>query len=181
MDLAQLSLEEDKGRKRPRTYRKMVTMTAEELGSASDVYLESMFTGSCTAEKAADEAELQHAYYDVVKRKRGRTAFEETESLPDPLRAFGKVCDVECRYDEEEEEEYVYDLYIARDDADDNAREHQPYFSIYDDDFHFPEEDIDHEDSFDDTEDSNAEGYYGNDYPDEGWSSEFSSEGYDYY
>lgn len=189
VDLASLSLEEDTGRKRPRTYRKMATMTAEELGSVSQVYLESLFAVSGVkepgkVEKTGEDTELYHASFDVVTKKRGRTAFEEAEMLPDPLRALGKVCDVECSersQDAEKEDDYVYDLYIARDDATD-AEEHQPYFYIYDDDFYAPEEDMDHEDSFDDTEDSNAEGYYGNDYPDEGWSSE-PSDGYseDYY
>eukprot|EP00889_Picochlorum_renovo_P001410 jgi/Picre1/28440/NNA_003844.t1 len=188
VDLASLSLE-DSDRKRPRTYRKMATMTAEELGSASHMYLESLFAVSGVEEpgkieKTAEDTELYHASFDVVTKKRGRTAFEDAEMLPDPLRALGKVCDVECSersQDAEKEDDYVYDLYIARDDTTD-VGEHQPYFYIYDDDFYAPEEDMDHEDSFDDTEDSNAEGYYGNDYPDEGWSSE-PSEGYseDYY
>ncbi len=184
VDLASLSLDETGRKKRPRTYQKITTMTAEELGSASQVYLESLFAVSAVVEsgkveKTGQDTALYNGSYDVVTKKRGRTAFEEAEMLPDPLRALGKICDVECSeksQDLEKEDDYVYDLYVARDDIPDAEEELQPYFYIYDDDFHVPEEDMDHEDSFDDTEDSNAEGYYGNDYPDEGWSSDSSHE-----
>lgn len=78
---------------------------------------------------------------------------------------------------EDSEEDYVYDIYVeAEDDPSSNLdawfelhdRGHAPVVHILQDDLWVVEEAYDGEESADDTEDSNAEDYYANDYPEEG-------------
>ena len=80
---------------------------------------------------------------------------------------------------------YVYDLYVEADDVDNSleveslwdlhSRGFAPVVQILDDDTWLVVETSDVDDSDADSEDSNAEGYYGNDYPEEGVWNENSS------
>eukprot|EP00890_Picochlorum_soloecismus_P004967 jgi/Picsp_1/5471/NSC_02830-R1_female sterile isoform a len=144
------------------------------------------------------EEHCREFHFEQYRNVRGRTMFESTENEPDPLKSFGTVYDVicsesmqgkgealpsngafmgrrtdtaalECR--ESDSGEYVYDLYIV-DDAELVSFEGLSQPILHLDDGHiFMHEMSDKEDSDYDTEDSNAEGFYTNDYPeDEEWS-----------
>jgi len=148
--------------------------------------------------RKVSENDFSEFHFEQYRNVRGRNMFESTENEPDPLKSFGTVYDVicsgsmrgsgeilpsngsymekrtnntalECR--ESDAGEYVYDLYIV-DDAELVSFESlsQPILHL-DDDHIFMHEMSDKEDSNYDTEDSNAEGFYRNDYPeDEVWS-----------
>lgn len=264
-------------------YRKLATMTAAEMMQAGSEKLQQLLASGPSSEptkqgnfhttasngasrgspSAAAAPSLSSkpagARYEQIRRRRGLTNFEITESLPDPLRDLGSLYDV-VRMDIDEvsntpgvneaqgalicnllpmvreylaEEEgtkkrkeengnghgaasfahtttqsdasldpstsvrtsdrtaqieasddveigdgYVYDLYIEAGTGD-NAEEEErwwdlharggaPVVQILDDDTWLVVEGSDVDDSDADSEDSNAEGYYGNDYPDEG-------------
>lgn len=198
------------------------------------------------SENSTDGAATQAARYQQIRRKRGLTNFEVTESAPDPLRgvadhlydvvavpAQAKVegnngsaptgaedtamfCNFLPMVREyldgtpvaDTEMEYVYDVYIEEqeeeeggegggvDDTDENTKEKEawelhrrgaaPIVHILDDGTWVVEVASDQEDSMGggggESEDSNAEDYYANDYPDEGegWSSDDDSLGGDW-
>ena len=144
------------------------------------------------------EKDTSEFYFEQYRNVRGRTMFESTEHEPDPLKSFGTVYDVVCSENirgkgeivssngssiarrtnnagleckESDAGEYVYDLYIV-DDAELVSFESLSQPILHLDDGHiFMHEMSDKEDSDYDTEDSNAEGFYRNDYPeDEEWS-----------
>lgn len=144
------------------------------------------------------EMNTSEFYFEQYRNVRGRTMFESTEHEPDPLKSFGTVYDVICsenirgkgeaQYSDgsflgrstnnagqecngSDAGEYVYDLYVV-DDAELASFESLSQPILHLDDGHiFMHEMSDKEDSDYDTEDSNAEGFYRNDYPeDEEWS-----------
>ena len=94
----------------------------------------------------------------------------ETDRNTPEIDAKQEICE------EEAEEDYVYDIYIEAEEEgssvdawfDLHARGHAPVVHILQDDLWVVEEAYDGEESEDDTEDSNAEDYYANDYPEEG-------------
>lgn len=155
---------------------------------------ESTEAGGKRKEREQDKMYLQ---YEQIRIRKGKTLFEATESRPDPLKCMGTVVyDMVCRDQSQAHHEelppelpsqpqpevlqnegtdmttdYVYDLYVV-DDAFDMWKEehhlHPRILHIYDDgDYLVQDETSDKTDSDEDSEDSNAEGYFLNDYPDE--------------
>lgn len=213
-------------------FRKMATMTAEQLENASPNELHRMLavTPPSVSESPTTRTEdprpiKKQAQYAQVFHK-GPTSYGSDHEATtgtmaaDPLRRvcrslYDVVCqeidaDVEpcssdyeqiaCndapmvreyfpKFPEEENEEnmeddgYVYDLYIEAGGSEQennwmelHQRGHAPIVYIVDDNTWLVQEASDAEDSAVDSEDSNAEGFYANDYPDEGGLDEFDSD-----
>lgn len=124
----------------------------------------------------------QDVKFSVTQRKRGRTGLllHGDDMLEDPLERMGvgyRICDIECTAIHNEGDdgdelsgEDMYDLYVQKSSMDEEEGDDEGQYQVIylrNDDFFIPEERFDGTDSFDGTEDSNAEGYYGNDYPDD--------------
>jgi hypothetical protein len=176
-DLVQgLSVSLEKPETRPKKYCRMMSMTLSEMTeivvSSPEIFKQQLMENvTVSGEKVQREG--GKVQYSVTQRKRGRTGLDVTSlsGCEDPLKRMGmyRICDIECSVSGEEidsQGEDMYDLYIQRDGDHDGSDEGQVIY-LRNDDFFIPEECYDDTDSFDDTEDSNAEDYYGNDYPDE--------------
>ena len=141
--------------------------------------------------------DFKNYYYSVATRRQdaSHALGIDYNNEDDPLKQTKryKICDLECGSHSENDtvpqdenknnndDVHLYDLYIAEEqpeeeegkdqqqqDSDEVEHDHQHTLILYDEDFFIPEEDDDHTDScLYDTEDSNAEDYYANDYPDE--------------
>lgn len=191
---------EDISRHRPRKFHRMVTMTARELTSPA-VDLKSMLQQregrDVPAKRKQRSDDVNILKFEQIRSRKGKTGFEETESLLDPLRGIGTVFDVVCREEDGPHkgvplvteipdargDDYVYDIYIAEgEESDFDVGENWPVLNLVNDaSWLVPEEASDKEDSDEDSEDSNAEGFYANDYPDEdaSWSQSTDDEGWD--
>lgn len=172
-----LSVSLEKAETRPKKYCRMVSMTLSEMTemvvSSPETFEKQLMSGVKSGAETV-QGGGEKIQYSVTNRKRGRTGLD-TESLldrEDPLKRMGvyRICDIECSVaggEPDSHGEDMYDLYIQKDGDPDDSDEGQQVLYLRNDDFFVPEECFDDADSFDDTEDSNAEGYYGNDYPDD--------------
>ena len=164
----------------------MVKITADDPSAFTRKITHDASSSSSSVVVKQEDA-MKNYYYSVATRRQNASHAVERhyENNDDPLKQTKryKICDLECGSHSEynkvardgDDDEHLYDLYIAEEEQPEEEErqdkveyDRQHTLILYDEDFFIPEEDDDHTDScLYDTEDSNAEDYYANDYPDE--------------